>query len=145
MGNVLLAPVENKVFEIPQKFLDHISSLDEEAEAEIKKLCGKIKELVDRLGISNKFSAVVTDGDLSIGWEDYWKVDRRAAKSVSDFLVTQKAVLNEIYRVHPSSCLYRSSMPKEGTYIHLWTIWSPSFGLLSGASSSTRKMQKNGW
>jgi hypothetical protein len=48
----------------------------------------EVQELVVKLGVPTKATAVITDGDLSIPWKTYWDVDRRAAKSVSEFLVT---------------------------------------------------------
>jgi sulfur carrier protein ThiS len=89
LGNVLLGPGENKEgFKIPDVFLDHVSSLpDSTAAEEIKEQCGKVEELVAKLGVSTKSFAVITDGDLSISWEKYWDVDRRGFKLVSKFLI----------------------------------------------------------
>ena len=53
----------------------------------IEEQCAKIQELVVKLDISNKHSAVITDGDLAVSWRKYWDADRRTAKSVSDLLV----------------------------------------------------------
>ncbi|KAF9788668.1 hypothetical protein BJ322DRAFT_1183683 [Thelephora terrestris] len=63
LGNVLLAPGENKEgFKIPDLLVE-------------------VQELVVKLGVPTKATAVITDGDLSIPWKTYWDVDRRAAKS----------------------------------------------------------------
>ena len=83
------AGAERKGFEIPQEFLDDISSWDDMGAAvEIRKLCGKVQEIVTRLGISTKPSAVITDGNLSVSWRKYWEQGRRVTKSVSGFLAT---------------------------------------------------------
>lgn len=89
LGNVLLAPGENKEgFKIPDVFVKHVSSLPNSMAQEIRQLLVKVQELVAKREVSTKATAVITDGDLSISWKTYWDVGRRAAKSVSEFLVT---------------------------------------------------------
>ena len=105
MGNLLTIPAAKKEFEIPKEFLDGLSGPAAEG---IKKQCKEVETLVAKLGISNEHSAVITDGDLSISWRNYWKDESRAAKSVSRFLVTHEARLNEVCRARPSSCPGRS-------------------------------------
>ena len=106
LGNVLLAPVEEtKPFEIPEKFLTHVSSLkDEKAAEEIKELCGKVEKLVGKLDLPIESHAVIGDGDLAVPWETYWTKDRRVSKSVSDFQSGWNAWFDGIYRVHLSLC-----------------------------------------
>jgi len=103
-------PVKRKKFEIPKEFQDHLESLqDREAVDRIKELCGRVEELVARLGISGQCTGFVTDGDLAIPWRNYWTDERREAKSVSYIRVTLKAVVDAAHRVHLSSCPGRSS------------------------------------
>jgi len=132
-------PVKRKKFEIPEKFLNHLSSLqNQEAADEIRGLCKQVEELVEKLGISEEYFSFVTDGDLAIPWEKYWAVDRRATKSVGYLLVTRETVSDAVHRVHPSSCPGHSSEPPETTCILLWTTWSPASGFRSGVYCSTR-------
>ena len=98
-------PVKRKRFEIPEDFRTHLSSLqDQKAVKRIEELCEDIKNVVAELGISDQCTAFFTDGDLAISWKDYWKGERRAAKSVSRFEVIRDAVLKTVHRAHPSSC-----------------------------------------
>ena len=132
-------PVKRKRFEIPEDFHTHVSSLrDQEAAKKIEELCKDIEKVVAELGISDQCTAFFTDGDLAISWKDYWKEERRAAKSVSRFEVIRNAVLKTVHRVHPSSCPGRSSMLKKTTCIRLWTTWSRASGFRSGVYFSTR-------
>ena len=136
-------PVKRKEFEIPQEFRDHFGSFrDTKAKDKIEELCNRVEEHVVRLGISDKCTGFVTDGDLAISWRHYWTDERRAAKSVGYFRVAWKAVLDAAHRVHPSSCPGRSSGPSEVTCILLSMTWSHSSGLRSGAHSSTRVTKK---
>jgi len=107
IGNVLMTdkPVKGKEFGIPEKFRDHVKSLDPEAVDAIEKLCRRVEKLVKELGISDECTGFVTDGDLAISWERYWAEDRRTVKSVSCSHIIWKAVLDAAHRVHPSSCL----------------------------------------
>jgi len=130
LGNVLLAPVKNvEGFKIPEKFLKHVSSLkNREAAAEIEKQCEKLEEFVAKLGISNNYSAVITDGDLSIPWRKYWDVDRRAAKSGTPEFMS------------------RALLRAKGNYLHspvddiesfFWVaLWSVLFNATSGELGS---------
>lgn len=59
---------------------------------------------MEKLKISDKCAAFVTDGNLAISWGTYWTEERQATKSVSYFRVTWKAVLDAARRAHPSSC-----------------------------------------
>jgi len=143
-----MARVTNKEFEIPKEFREHISTFGKDTAEVIEEQCEKVEKVVARLGISHTFSAVITDGDLAVSWKDYWREDRRAAKSVSDFPVTRKAGFDGVYRARPSSCPGRSCLPEESICIHLWTTWSPFSGLRSGAYSSTRtvtRMEAERW
>ena len=146
LGNTLMTdePVKKKKFEIPEGFREHLESLqDKEAVRKINELCSKVEELVARLGISDQCTGFITDGDLSITWRDYWTKERRQAKSVGHFHITRKAALDASCRAHPSSCPGHSLMPSlAATYIRLWTTWSRSSGLRSGAYSSTKIIQR---
>ena len=104
-------PVKREKFEIPQSFRKSLSLLNKTNSKEvtkIRRLCREIEKVVAKLGISDQCTAFITDGDLAISWENYWTEERRAAKSVSRFEVIRNAVLNTVYRVHPSSCPGRS-------------------------------------
>ena len=132
-------PVKMEKFEIPKKFHDHLSSLQDQKTVEVVKgLCRQVEENVVRLGISDQCTAFITDGDLAISWEDYWTEERRAAKSVSRFEVIQNAALKAVHRAHSSSCPGRSSMLKETTCTRLWMTWSRASGFRSGVYFSTR-------
>ena len=144
LGNLfLLSEGKEEGFEIPTGFWEHLSSLEEKESVkeiekqraeieEIKKQCAEIKEMVVKMKIPNKACAVIGDGDLAINWESYFDTDRRIGKSVSHFLTGYEAGIDEVYRVHLSSCPGRSLRPKGSTYIHLWMTWSRSSGLRSG-------------
>lgn len=83
--------VERKGFEIPEGFLHSLSLLphkDKKAVEEIKRRCKEVEGYVDRLGLSNKHSAVITDGNLAVSWMDDWSNNHQATKPVSYFLVT---------------------------------------------------------
>jgi hypothetical protein len=132
-------PVKRKKFEIPEEFLKHLESLqDQKAVEAIKELCKEVEDLVGKLGISDQCTAFVTDGDLAISWREYWTKERGTTKSVSYFRVTRKTVLDAAHRVHPSSCPGNSLRPTKITCIHLWTTWSLAFGFRSGVYYSTK-------
>lgn len=95
LGKILIKPAEfqkggteRKGFEIPEEFLDGISSWSEKDAKEIQDLCRNVQEIVARLGISTEPSAVIMDSDLSVSWREYLKQGRRADESVSVFLGT---------------------------------------------------------
>lgn len=142
LGNFLFGRVENEGFKIPQDFLDGASLLRNGEE--IKEKCERVQKLVVKLGISNECSAVITDGDLSVSWKNYWEAGHQVTKSVSDFLVSQMAGLDQVYRVHPCSCHGCSLRPVMDTCIHLWMTWNHFSGLRSGVCSSTRKVENKG-
>ena len=134
-GNVLTIPAAKKEFEIPEEFF---AGLSDEVAKEVRELCSKVEKAVAELGISTEHSAVITDGDLSVSWRDYWEDASKAAKSVSCFHVTHRAGLDEVCRARPSSCPGRSWTPQESIYIHLWMTWSLSSGLRSGTYSTSK-------
>lgn len=106
LGIFLMVPQEidpkGKKFEIEKEFYD--SPQDVKTKEEIKNLCDKIQDLAIKLRIPNEHSAVITDGDLAIKLSTYWEMDRREARSVSEFLITWGTGLDKVYRVHLSSC-----------------------------------------
>ena len=93
LGNILMLSVEKKkVFEIPEEFLSHLSTLEnkeenkkknEEVVEKIKENCEAIRELVVKMEIPNNPCAVIEDGDLAVAWEEYLGAGRRKGKSVS--------------------------------------------------------------
>jgi hypothetical protein len=97
-------PVKRKRFKVPEEFQDHLSSLrDREAVEVIKELCRQVEELADTLGVSDQCTAFVTDGDLGIPWSDSWIKERRATKSVSEFVSPGRSCLMQLIghtRVH---------------------------------------------
>ena len=105
------------------------------------KLCDEVKEIVARLGIPIKPSAVITDSEFAVSWMEYLEKGRRAAKSVSGF---PGHLLDEVYSVHPTSCPGRSSPPKESVCIRLWTTGSSPSALHSRVCSSTWQVENNG-
>ncbi|KAF9788657.1 hypothetical protein BJ322DRAFT_1050312 [Thelephora terrestris] len=125
LGNILLASGENKEgFKIPDVFLKHVSSLPNSAAEEIKERCGKVQELVGKLGVSTKSLAVITDGDLSISWEKHWDMDPRA------------------FRLGTPEFMSRALLDAPGDYLHspvddlesfFWVaLWSVVFNEKSG-------------
>jgi len=86
IGNVLTTanPVKRKVFEVPEKFLDHLSLLkDKGMEGEIRVLCERVKQLVVELGISDECTGFIIDGDLAIPWKESFSGEIQGAKWVS--------------------------------------------------------------
>ena len=117
LGNFLTALANKEMgetkhgFEIPQEFLDHLSSLADDAvkerekageevkDAEVRKeveevvkdikgCCAEVVKLASERRPENEFYASITDGDLAVSWKTYWGTERRMAKSVSKFLAS---------------------------------------------------------
>jgi len=86
IGNVLMTeqPVKRKAFKVPEEFLAHLSSLEDESMvAKIRALCDRVEQLVAELGISDECIGFITDGDLAMSWNDYFSEEHQEAKSVS--------------------------------------------------------------
>ena len=62
-------PIQQKAFGVPERFLEHLSSLeDTELASETRTLCERLQELVVELGISEECTAFVAGGDLAVPW-----------------------------------------------------------------------------
>jgi len=99
-------PVERKAFEIPEEFLAHLSSLEDESlVAEIRGLCKRVEQLVAELGISDGCIGFIADGDLAMTWEDCFSEENRWNKWVSRSRIGCKTVFDAPRRVRLNSCL----------------------------------------
>jgi len=77
-------PIKGKAFEVPEQFLNHLSSIkDKRLADEIRALCERVKQLVVELGISDECTGFITDGDLAIPWKDCFSKENRGSKWVS--------------------------------------------------------------
>jgi len=79
-------PIKGKAFEVPEQFLNHLSSIkDKRLADEIQTLCGRVKQLVVELGISDECTGFITDGDLAIPWKNCFSREHRGTMSVRCF------------------------------------------------------------
>lgn len=77
-------PVKRKVFEVPEKFLEHLSSLKDKKMADkVRALCERVEELVAELGISDECTGFIIDGDLAIPWRESFSGENHVVKWVS--------------------------------------------------------------
>jgi len=126
IGNVLMTeqPVKRKAFKVPEGFLAHLSSLEDESlVAKIQALCDRVEQLVAELGISDECIGFITDGDLAISWEDCFSKENQETQSVSHSQVFSKTVVHEACRAHPN--LYHRHSRRQHklgnvTYIRPW-------------------------
>ena len=89
--NVLMAerPVRRKAFKVPEGFLAHLSSLEDELlVAKIRALCNRVEQLVAELGI----------------WKDCFSEENQETKSVGHSQDFSETTSDETHRVHPSLC-----------------------------------------
>ena len=94
-------PVKRKVFKVPEEFLAHLSSLEDELlVAKIRALCNGVEQLVAELGISDECIGFITDGDLAISWEDCFSKENQATQSASHSQVFSETVVHEACRAH---------------------------------------------
>ena len=86
LKNVLMTdePVKGRRFEIPREFHDHLSSLqDQKAVDMVKGPCRQVEEIVVTLGISDQYTAFITDNNHATSWRDGWAEESLRTKSVS--------------------------------------------------------------
>lgn len=77
-------PVKRKAFEVPESFLDHLSTLkDKEMAGETRALCKRVKQLVVELGISDECTGFIIDGDLAVPWKESFSGENHGVKWVS--------------------------------------------------------------
>jgi len=91
--------VKRRVFEVPEEFLKHLSSLkgedkdkDKKMAGETEALCERVEQLVTKLGISDECTGFITDGDLAIPWREKISREHRGTKSVSYSQLSSMAV-----------------------------------------------------
>jgi len=98
IGNVLVTeqPVKREAFNVPEEFPAHLSSLEDEwLVAKIRALCNRVEQLVGELGISDECIGFITDGDLTISWEDCFSKENQETQSVSHSQIFSKLWLTK--------------------------------------------------
>ena len=95
--------MDEKQFEIPTDFLDHMYSWkDREMAQSVRELCGKAEEVASKSDVADEWAAYTAYVDLAISWRDCWAAEHQAMKSASGFGVVRRAVPSVVDGKHPS-------------------------------------------